>query len=306
MTVPHILCHGLKSSRLSHGYVGLWCRDQVELALSWCCQPHVQLFPCVAFEVLVAAANLNERSDFPVACNKKTKHAYCIQPLSQASGSEEDALPPVSIVALWVALPRSHSHAQDIARLHDAYTETVAWVVKESNMNTATRGEGRGGSRTNTWSGHLAQMVERRLTYWGLGGESENLPNVPWPRAQISKGLLILSLDCARCIRVAGGDLRRSEEWEWARVPPPFREWLVLRRVTPTFFNATGGSEAVCKNAVSQWSRLREIVKAPHAAVRWSPLPAPEEELPAPGQPEHLLAPGDEEEVDWGDAELSS
>jgi len=100
--------------------------------------------------------------------------------------------------------------------------------------------------------------------------------------------------------------LRRSEEWEWARVPPPFREWLVLRRAMPTFFNATGGSEAVCKNAVSQWPRLREIVKAPHAAVRWSALPAPEEELPAPGQPEHLLAPGDEEEVDWGDAELSS
>ena len=81
-SVPSILVCGLRASVRSHGYVGLWCRDNVEEALTWCACPAVQYFPCVAIELAAWDRPLHDQADQEhgnVLQNRKTGNAYCIQ-----------------------------------------------------------------------------------------------------------------------------------------------------------------------------------------------------------------------------------
>jgi hypothetical protein len=52
------------------------------------------------------------------------------------------------------------------------------------------------GKKAGTLAVLLGQLTERRLLYWGLGGEDITLKDVPLPCLPISNGMLSLSLDC--------------------------------------------------------------------------------------------------------------
>ena len=280
-SVPSILTHGLRASRRSHGYVGLWCRDKLEQALTWCTCPAVQYFPCVALEL--AAWNgpqegYEDQEHGKILQNRHTSHiAFCILVQCAKTAESTDRLPPVALRALWVAMPRSHMHFRQISELQRAYEQTVKWVAEFHHIDLSRKGR-RYGTRAGTLTGHLSQLTERRLVYWGLGGEHLNLKGVQWPRKRISHGILALSLDCARCIRVAEGNGNtNSGDFPWDRVPVPFREWLQMRGKNCSHFLHTATAEdEVSKDALSQWKDLlMPTDEAPGTFERHLVLPAP-------------------------------
>jgi hypothetical protein len=284
-SVPSILQGGLNCSRRSHNLIGLWLRDVLEAALPWCCLPQIQLFPCVVFEVEVQA-NSDDTIGYPIAHSKKrTEGAFCVQVPAASDAASTELLPPVALKALWVALPRGRLHQQAVADVHQTCLDCIAWLLEAASKNSRgqgkddrgkgkgkCKGEGKekgegersegGRSKANTWGGNLIQMTERRLAYWGLGGEERSLQQVPWPHASISEGLLSLSLDVARCLRAAGGDTGASA-WTWARVPFPFREWLCGQGVGPTRFSEKDRGNDVPQDVLEEWSALKKTIKAP-------------------------------------------
>jgi hypothetical protein len=76
------------------------------------------------------------------------------------------------------------------------------------------------------------------------------LKDVPLPCLPISNGMLSLSLDCARCIRVAENSQGEAPSWPWDRVLVPFRGWLELRGKNSSHFQQTGTAE----DEVSHWA----------------------------------------------------
>jgi hypothetical protein len=105
----------------------------------------------------------------------------------------------------------------------------------------------------------LAQLTERRLVYWGLGGEIANFEKVPWPHKTESNGLLALSHACARCIRVAIGDEEGGKTWPWDNVPHPFRDWLEMRGKGKSHFLTTVAGDQICPCALSAWGGARRV-----------------------------------------------
>ena len=146
-SLPSILAHGLKASRRSHDMVGLWCRDEKEPALQWCCCPEIQYFPCVAIEAL-ADDDKDSHDPSRVIQNNRTGGAYCVGvPVSKGSSTAEQ-LPAVTLEAVWVAMPRSHLHFQQVAQLQGTFARTIDWVLRESN------GEARKKKRATTCCSH--------------------------------------------------------------------------------------------------------------------------------------------------------
>ena len=252
LSVPSILAFGLKASRRSHGYVGLWCRTKLDQALSWCTCPEVQHFPCVALELAAWKQPKDEGTETgEIKETSRTQGAACIL----VSGSE--VLPPVALRAIWVAMPRSHVHFQRVSQLHAVYQSTIIWVAKETDFCLHRPGR-KDGTTAGTLAGHLAQLTERRLVYWGLGGEIANFEKVPWPHKTESNGLLALSHACARCIRVATGDEEGGKTWPWDNVPHPFRDWLEMRGKGKSHFLTTIAGDQICPRALSAWGDLRK------------------------------------------------
>ena len=178
--------------------VGLWCREEKELALQWCCCPEIQYFPCVAIEVL-AGDNKTDEDPSRIIKNRRTCGAYCVGvPVSTGSSSAKQ-LPAVTLEAVWVAMPRSHHHLQDVGLLQDTFRRTIEWVVDTAGVNPKSR-------QMPLWIGWLSTYTERRLVWWAYGGESLEMASAPWIHKNIPRGILILSLDCARCIRLASHD----------------------------------------------------------------------------------------------------
>jgi hypothetical protein len=276
-SVPSILQGGLTCSRRSHNLIVLWLRYFLSDALPWCCLPQIQRFPCVVFEVEVQA-NSDDTIGYPIAHSKKRiEGAFCVQVPAANDGASTEVLPPVALKALWVALPSGRLHQQAVADVHQTCLDVIAWLLGEEKDDRGKgkgkckgkgkeKGEGKrsegGRSEANAWGRHLIQMTERRLAYWGLGGEERGLQQVPWPHATISKGLLSLSLDVARCLRAAGGDTGASA-WTWARVPFPFREWLCDQGVGPTRFSKKDRGNDVPQDVLAEWSAWRDTVRAP-------------------------------------------
>ena len=165
LSVPSILAFGLQASRRSHGYVGLWCRERLEHALSWCTCPEVQHFPCVALELAAWKEPHGEDTENGIILNnRKTCGAFCIQVKCGKGESATKQLPPVALRALWVAMPRSHVHFQLVSQLQNFYKSTIDWVAKETGADVHRRGR-RNGEITGTLAGPLAQLTEHRLVY---------------------------------------------------------------------------------------------------------------------------------------------
>ena len=175
--------------------------------------------------------------------------------------STTEQLPEVALEAVWVAMPRSHLHLQEVAQLQDTFRLTVEWVVKEVNIKPKKRAGRRGGTSTGLWAGHLALFTERRLVWWTFGGEKIDMEGVPWTHAKMSRGILTLSLDCARRVRVASGDTAGGQEWEWNRVPVPFRDWLALRGKGRFQFKQDVTDERVSDDALKEWGHLDGVVE---------------------------------------------
>jgi hypothetical protein len=81
--------------------------------------------------------------------------------------------------------------------------------------------------------GHLIQFTERRLVYWGWGGQEfsmgsdeTSVQRVPWPRKAIEHGILQLSLDISRCVRASSKNREESKQWKWSHVPTALRHLL--------------------------------------------------------------------------------
>ena len=258
-SVPSILVCGLRASVRSHGYVGLWCRDNVEEALAWCACPAVQYFPCVAIELAAWDRPLHDQADQEhgnVLQNRKTGNAYCIQVQCAKGEINSEHLPPVALRALWVAMPRSHMHFRQVSHLHQVYAETISWVAASQILSLRNR-KRLNGKKAGTLAVLLGQLTERRLLYWGLGGEDITMEDVPLPCLPISNGMLSLSLDCARCIRVAENSQGEAPSWPWDRVPVPFRGWLELRGKNSSHFQQTGTAEdEVSHGAFEEWKAL--------------------------------------------------
>ena len=78
---------------------------------------------------------------------------------------------------------------------------------------------------------HLWAAVKERHMHWGWGGENF-LSVYVLPHAQYTSGVLQLSLDIVRCIRLVtqGGSSHSTNTvaapfMEWLRVPAPFQDW---------------------------------------------------------------------------------
>ena len=39
----------------------------------------------------------------------------------------------MTLEAVWVAMPRSHLHFQQVAQLHATFAKAIDWVLRESN-----------------------------------------------------------------------------------------------------------------------------------------------------------------------------
>ena len=104
-------------------------------------------------------------------------------------------------------------------------------------------------------------FTERRLVWWAHGGQALRMESVPWTHTKVEPGILRLSLDCARCIRVASGDARGAQEWGWPCVPQPFREWLQMRERGQQYFKRDAGSGAVDEDVLKQWSGFIGVVE---------------------------------------------
>ena len=153
-------------------------------------------------------------------------------------------------------MPRSHMHFRQVSHLQDVYAATISWVASCKKISVNRKGR-RNGTKVGMLTGHLSQLTERRLVYWGLGGETELLKNVPLPRPRIPSGMLHLSLDCARCIRVAENSKSENPSYRWDRVPLPFREWLELRGKNSSHFLQSGtAQDKVSVQALEQWKVL--------------------------------------------------
>jgi hypothetical protein len=77
------------------------------------------------------------------------------------------------------------------------------------------------------------------------------------PRPRIPSGILHLSLDCARCIRVAENSKFENPSYRWDRVPLLFRAWLELRGKNSSHFQQFGTAEdKVSVRALDQWKDL--------------------------------------------------
>ena len=240
--------------------VGLWCRDEKEPALQWCCCPEIQYFPCVAIEVL-ADDDKDSHDPSRVIQNNRTGGAYCVGvPVSKGSSTAEQ-LPAVTLEAVWVAMPRSHLHFQQVAQLQGTFAKTIDWVLGESNCEARKKNGRRHAVRTGDLVGHLAMFTERRLVWWAHGGQALRMESVPWTHTKVEPGILRLSLDCARCIRVASGDARGAQEWEWPLVPDPFREWLQMHERGQQYFKRDAGSGAVDEGALKEWSEFIGVVE---------------------------------------------
>ena len=223
LTVPAILAFGLNASVRSHTYVGLWCREKVEEALTWCICPAVQHFPCVALELAAWTNTQCPGGEHGELINtSKTHGAICTRAQCEREASVSDRLPPVTLRALWVAMPRSHLHFQQVSHLHDVFKQTIDWVAKATGVNLHRAGR-RDGDKSGMLTGYVSQLTERRLAYGGLAGQDVNLPDVSRRHQNKAAGVIVLSLDCARCMRVAEGDTTGECWWPWGSVPGPFR-----------------------------------------------------------------------------------
>ena len=108
-----------------------------------------------------------------------------------------------------------------------------------------------------------------------MGGQDVKLPGVPLPHKNMARGVIVLSLDCARCIRVAEGDTTGECCWPWGRVPGPFREWLQLRGKRHTNFKCTEAAEDVISaDALEEW-KLFDTEKATGKSELHLALPVP-------------------------------
>jgi len=113
--------------------VGLWCRDNIETALQWRCCPEIQYFPCVAIEVL-AGDNKTREDPSRIIKHRRARGAYCVGvPVSTGSSTAEQLL-AVTLEAVWVAMPRSHRHLQDVGLLQDMFRRTIEWVVRTAGV----------------------------------------------------------------------------------------------------------------------------------------------------------------------------
>ena len=232
--------------------VGLWCRDEKEPALQWCCCPEIQYFPCVAIEVL-ADDNKTDEDPSRIIKNRRTCGACCVGVPVAAGSSTAEQLPAVTLEAVWVAMPRSRHHLQDVGLLQDTFRRTIEWVVDTAGVNPKSR-------QMPSWIGWLSTYTERRLVWWAYGGESLEMASAPWIHKNIPRGILILSLDCARCIRLASHDAAGGTSWAWARAPMPFREWLALRGKGKGYFTQNPLSpDTFCETALNEWSGLNDV-----------------------------------------------
>ena len=169
--------------------VGLWCRDEKEPALQWCCCPEIQYFPCVAIEVL-ADDDKDSHDPSRVIQNNRTGGAYCVGvPVSKGSSTAEQ-LPAVTLEAVWVAMPRSHLHFQQVAQLQGTLAKTIDWVLQESNGEARKKNRRRHAVRTGDLVGHLAMFTERRLVWWAHGGQALRMESAPWTHKTVEPGIL--------------------------------------------------------------------------------------------------------------------
>ena len=227
--------------------VGLWCRDEKEPALQWCCCPEIQYFPCVAIEVL-ADDNKDSHDPSRIIQNSRTYGACCVGVPVAAGSSTAEQLPAVTLEAVWVAMPRSRHHLQDVGLLQDTFRRTIEWVVSTAGGPTPKP------RHMQSSIGWLSTYTERRLVWWAYGGESLEMASAPWIHKKIPRGILILSLDCARCIRLASHDAAGGTSWEWARVPMPFRNWLALHGKGKGYFMHNPLSpDTCCEIALHEW-----------------------------------------------------
>ena len=93
------------------------------------------------------------------------------------------------------------------------------------------------------------------------------MPQVPWPRPEISPGLLALSLDLARCVRAKGGDTEVGR-WPWDRVPTTFRNWLEGEGVHKELFLPPYEDAGPLEQAMTEWCQLQPMMKAVDKGAR--------------------------------------
>jgi hypothetical protein len=278
-------------------------------AMEWCTEPYVQPFPCCVFEFEVSPNQ-------SIVKNKVTKGAYCIRVDEPKTVNKTDKLPRVRLTALLFAMPRGRLHAQHVVEIHQLYEATINYVYKTTPRkqpdssqcrNKRYKYDGTPDKRQKTirsWSYHLAEMTERRLSYWGLGGENVEMDRVVWSRASVFSSILILSLDCARCIRAAGGDLRTSY-WRWSRVPPAWRTWLSLKGVSASAFRAGNRTDLP---PFDEWSNFTKKKYAPDVEAQFTYATVVDHLCPAPTSSSPDIADAvlnrgeealDEQDADW-------